>query len=221
MHSQKYLLAPRASFDVRGLPRNRGALDRFCLALCLLLPLIGLWVLQGESFAALTRETFSNGISYQLWTGHLLHYTFEHFAWDALMFVVFTALLWREEGWRIFGWLAVAAPLISVVVFKWDPHLIEYRGLSALDTMLFTRYCIGSIVNTRSWDRILFGVLPLAGLSLKTGYEFLSGATLFVSDLGEGVVPLPSAHVAGLVLGILWAAWACCRRKEAVSFKLG
>lgn len=203
----------RASFDVRGLPRAGGALDHLGCALCLLLPFIGLWTLQGESFAALTHATFLDGLSYQLWTGHWIHYTFEHFAWDALMFVVFATLLWREERWRIFGWLALGAPLISITVFRVDSSLMEYRGLSALDTMLFTRYCLGVVVNSRALDRCLFGVLPLVALSAKISYELFSGTTLFVSDLGPGVVPLPSAHFAGLVLGVVWALCFCRGRR--------
>lgn len=213
MHTQNQIFTPRASIGARGLSRAKAALDCLGFALCLLLPFIGLWIFQGQAFASLTRATFIDGVSYQLWTGHCLHYTFEHFAWDALMFVVFAALLWREEGWRMFGWLALGAPLISIVVFRLDSHLMEYRGLSALDSMLFIRYCLGSIVNTKSWDRWFFGVLPFVALSAKIGYELCSGSALFVSDLGEGVVPLPSAHLAGMAIGVFWALWRFSRSK--------
>jgi hypothetical protein len=91
-----------------------------------------------------------------------------------------------------------------VFVFLVEPALLEYRGLSALDTMLFTRYCLGLCRRGGLLDRWVFGVLPVVGVSLKIGYEFLSGATLFVSDLGAGVVALPSAHLAGLLLGCVW-----------------
>ena len=70
--------------------------------------------------------------------------------------------------------------------------------------MLFTRYCLGLCRGGSAIDRWVFGVLPVVGVALKVGYEFWSGATLFVCDLGLGVVPLPSAHLAGLVLGGVW-----------------
>ena len=55
----------------------------------------------------------------------------------------------------------------------------------------------------------MFGVLPFLGLSVKIVYECISGQAFFVSDLGVGVVPLPLAHFAGLMLGSLWA-YQCC-----------
>ncbi|MFQ3225377.1 MAG: hypothetical protein ACI8Z5_001637 [Lentimonas sp.] len=172
---------------------------------CLLLPLVGLLILQPIAGSALTVDAFAANQWHTLWTGHLLHYTAEHFIWDALMFVVFAGLLWKQEGARLWLWLLIAAPLISVFVFLVEPGLLEYRGLSALDTMLFARYCLGLCFGGGMVDRWLFGVLPVTGLSLKLGYEFLSGSTLFVSDLGAGVVALPSAHLAGLLLGVVWA----------------
>jgi hypothetical protein len=135
-----------------------------------------------------------------------MHYGFEHFIWDALMFVSFALLLWKEERWRLWLWVLVAAPVIALIVFAVHPALTEYRGLSALDTMLFVRYFLGSGVVLRSWQRWWFAVLPLVGLAAKIIFEFLSGSALFVGELGPGVVPLPSAHLAGAFIGFIWFA---------------
>lgn len=188
-------VVPRVSSDARGL-----------CGLCLLwlLPLFGWFGLQGLDEARLTAETWTAGNWHALWTGHLLHYTLEHYLWDALMFVVFAGLLWREERWRLWLWLFHTAPFISFWVFAVEPQITEYRGLSALDTMLFTRFCLGVSVSNQGWDRWLFGWLPLAGLFSKIIYELTTGSAIFVADLGEGVVPLPSAHLAGLVVGVMW-----------------
>lgn len=53
--------------------------------------------------------------------------------------------------------------------------------------------------------------MPLLALSAKICYELSTGGALFVSNLGEGVVLLPSAHLAGLATGVLWF-YARCRR---------
>ncbi len=182
-----------------------------CL-LCILIPALSGCFLQGQSWAMLTTHALANNQLLTLWTGHLLHYTLEHFVWDALMFVGFACLLWREERWRLWLWLFIAAPLISIVVFRVDPGLSEYRGLSALDSMLFTRYCLGIAVFSKGWDRLLFGLVPLAALTGKIIYELTAGSALFVSDLGPGVVPLPSAHIAGMLLGGVWMASVCVRK---------
>ena len=200
MRSPQNILS-RAPVGVRGIAR-RSALWGWLA--CVLLPFVGLFVLQPIESCALTEDALAAHQWHTLWTGHLLHYTAEHFMWDALMFVVFAGLLWKQEGAGLWVWMLLAAPLISIFVFWVEPGLQEYRGLSALDTMLFARYCLGLCRGRGAVDRWLFGVLPLVGVALKIGYEFWSGATLFVCDLGAGVVPLPSAHLAGLVLGFVW-----------------
>ena len=193
MHA--YNTAPGASPDVPGL----------CGILAIgLLPLFAWFVLQGQPDLGLTAAAWAAGRWHSLWTGHLMHYGFEHFIWDAVMFVVFAGLLWKEERWRLWLWLFLAAPLISLAVFWVHPALSEYRGLSALDTMLYARYFLGSWSVLAGWRRWSFSLLPLLGLSMKITVEYISGTTLFVGDLGTGVVPLPAAHLAGAFLGLLW-----------------
>ncbi len=182
------------------------------LSFCLLTPLIGLFVLQQMPGSELTVDAIASGRWLTLWSGHCLHYTMNHFILDALMFVVFACLLWPQERWRVWLWLAAAAPVISIFVFSVEPVLLEYRGLSALDTMLYVRFCMGLLRSDSKWDRWLFGALPLFGLTLKIGYELMAGQALFVADLGAGVVPLPSAHLAGLVLGVLWGITSIAQR---------
>lgn len=206
MSKPEHNTAPGASIDVPGL----------CGPLfCVLLPLLAWFCLQPMEGVHLTKAAWTNGSWHTLWTGHLMHYGIEHFVWDALMFISFALLLWKETRWRLWAWLFVAAPLISLAVFTLHPELSEYRGLSALDTMLFTRYCLGSLRVLDGWQRWCFAVLPLIALAAKIAFEFTAGSTLFVGDMGPGVVPLPSAHVAGALMGLLWSAAAWIERRPA------
>lgn len=191
--------APGTSTDVPGLC---GA------AFCLVLPLLGWFYLQALPGFRLTDTAWVDGAWHTLWTGHLLHYGLEHFAWDAIMFSSFALLLWKDEGWRLWCWMALAAPIISLAVFAWHLELGEYRGLSALDTMLFVRYCLGSIRRLAGWQLWCGALLPLLALTVKISYEFYFGRCWFVSDMGPGVVPLPSAHLVGALIGILWFGWS-------------
>ena len=182
-------------------------LDWIGRAICLLIPVFGLLVLQQLPSSELTDLALSSGHWWTLWSGHLLHYTMDHFIWDALMFVVFACLLWPVERWRMWLWLGIAAPFISIFVFWVEPALQEYRGVSALDTMLCVRFFVGFLRSDCRGERWLLGALPLFGITLKIGYEWIFGQALFVSDLGAGVVPLASAHFAGLIFGLLWGAF--------------
>lgn len=199
MRRPDHNIAPGASFDVPGL----------CGALaCVVLPLLAWFCLQPLGGLYLSDAAWAEGAWHTLWTGHLMHYGIEHFAWDALMFTSLALLLWREERWRLWAWVLIAAPVISLTVFTMHPALSEYRGLSALDTMLFVRYCLGSLFLLSGWQRWCFAVLPVVGLAAKITLEFLFGSTFFVGDMGPGVVPLPSAHLAGALLGLMWFATA-------------
>jgi rhomboid family GlyGly-CTERM serine protease len=179
--------------------------------LCLLVPVLAFIFMQSGDCSRLTEGSLSSGAWHTLWTGHFLHFTFDHFLWDALMFAALALLLWREERWKLWGWILLSAPLISVLLFMFDPQLTEYRGLSALDSLLYARVCWGFCFENKKWQRWVFGILPLVGFFGKTVYELSTGTTLFVSELGPGVVPLPLAHLLGFICGSFWALCSCGR----------
>lgn len=83
--------------------------------------------------------------------------------------------------------------------------------------MLCVRFFVGFVRSDSRWEHWLLGVVPLFELTLKISYERLAGQTLFVSDLGEGIVLLASAHFAGLVLGLLWG----CLASSGMNIDLG
>jgi hypothetical protein len=62
----------------------------------LLLPFIGLFVVQPFESCALTVDALAAYQWHTLCTGHFLHFTAEHFTWDALMLAVFAGLLLKQ-----------------------------------------------------------------------------------------------------------------------------
>ena len=56
----------------------------------------------------------------------------------------------------------------------------------------------------RADGRIAAGlaVALCVALALKIGFEWRTGATVFVADLGASIVPVPAAHVAGAAVGL-------------------
>ena len=171
-----------------------------------LLPPQGLALRDGSGFGWL-----------QLWTGHFAHWTHSHFLWDWILFAGFAGLLAREEGWRIWLWTGLAAPLISLGILLGIPSIDEYRGLSALATFLFTRYTAVFAIRHRNTDRtsaLLFGILPLSALAAKSLYEALSGSFLFVGDLGPYAAPLPEAHLLGILAALPWIFLSVCGTRQ-------
>ena len=148
-----------------------------------------------------------------LWTGHFLHWTPGHFFWDWALFL-FCLWMLADSGWRVWGWVLAALPVLSLVIFLWRPDMWEYRGLSGIDTVLFTRIAVGFFQDRLNPRGVRWlGGLALIGLLGKIIWEFSSGGAFFSGDLGPGNTPLPEIHVAGVVIGLIWALWERVRRK--------
>ncbi len=137
---------------------------------------------------------------------HLLHWTSEHLFWDLAMFIILGIIC---ERWlpRTFALtLATCAVAIPLFVMWVHPEIDVYRGLSGLDTAVF------SLLVTTLWLRsmserdliqsILLALLLLA-LWGKIAVEFQTGRVLFVQQVN--FEPLPVAHAVGALLGSLFA----------------
>ena len=81
------------------------------------------------------------------------------------------------------------------------PDIESYRGLSGLDSALFTLLVISNLDR-----RLSLGVGFLAAFLLKTAYEMATGATVFVSSSPD-IASVPLAHAVGALMGMLLSWW--------------
>lgn len=155
------------------------------------------------------RAAIAAGEPWRLFTGHLTHWNFDHLLWDVLAFIAAGAIIEGRSRRTLLATLGLSAVAISATVWIAQPELASYRGLSGVDSALFT--CAGVLLfhearrsgNARfAW---LIG-LALFGFLAKIGYEIATGATLFVDSAAAGFVPLPLAHAVGGAAGAI-AAW--------------
>ncbi len=153
------------------------------------------------------RHAIATGDWGRMITGHLTHWTLDHAFWDGAMFLALGTLC--EVRWprRFLACLAGAPIVISVALWCGTPELNTYRGLSGIDSALFT-LAVGCLLceavgeGRRNYALLLTALLvAFAG---KIGYEFATGATLFV-DSTTAFVPIPLAHIAGGAVGIVAA----------------
>src|SRR5690606_24515189 len=126
---------------------------------------------------------------------HLCHWTAPHLFWDLLVFVIAGSLAERRLGRdHYLPALALAGAAIGVTVFLLMPSIKTYRGLSGIDTFLYTFVALdlirASLPNLRRTLRP-FALLPLLFLFGKFAREIATGQTLFAGSLGENVIPLP------------------------------
>ncbi len=151
-----------------------------------------------------TQWDVGNGLN-QLWTVltcHFTHWSLNHLVWDLLAFVVLGAMCERMVRRRYYETLVLSAIVIPLLVTGPQSAVQTYRGLSGLDSALFTLLaCEFARCGIRYGNRQLSVVAVLAWLLFigKTIFEVNTGGLIFVSD--PSFVPLPMSHIVGAVVG--------------------
>lgn len=143
---------------------------------------------------------------------HLTHWNFEHLQWDLLMFVVLGAICeWRSPG-RTRLCITLAAAAVSTIVLAAFPSIATYRGLSGIDTALFTLLAF-SLLNDglREHNRALVVTTSalIFGLFAKTTYEAVTGHACFVDQNAAGFELLVWDHIAAGAVGTCIALTSC------------
>jgi rhomboid family GlyGly-CTERM serine protease len=135
----------------------------------------------------------------------LLHWNVEHLFWDLLMFVMLGAICESRCRGFYYATLLLTAVAIPIAVAWMHPEITEYRGLSGLDTAIFSLLISLQLLRSshrEAQSRFVFGGIWLL-LCGKLLYEFWTGQTLFVQD--TSFAPIPMAHLVGVVVGLLVA----------------
>jgi rhomboid family GlyGly-CTERM serine protease len=152
------------------------------------------------------RESILHGEWSRLLTGHLTHWNFDHLFWDAATFLLLgIACVWRSLG-RTVTTLLGAAVAISASLLLFQPEMATYRGLSGLDSALFTLLAAMIWQESRRDGRWKLGAVAIAagaGFLAKAAYESATGTTLFVDSSAAGFIPLASAHLIGGAVGAI------------------
>ena len=171
------------------------------IALSAIVLLIHLVPCSAESLQ-LDFESVSSGEFWRLWTGHLTHYHANHLFWDLLMFAGLGFVCESFDRRKYAVALGVMALAISSSVAVWSDHIHTYRGLSGIDTGLFTWLAATQVARSwrqEDWQTSALWLTPLAGLVLKLAYELATGQTLFVDS--SDFIPLAESHFAGALVG--------------------
>ena len=152
---------------------------------------------------------------HRLMTCHLLHWSWEHLAWDLSVFGLLGLGCEAKMPRRFAITLLLSSIAIPVSVWFAQPEVGSYRGLRGLDTALF---CL--LVGSRWWEKIasremtgvvVFGILLMA-MVCKLGIETISVGSIFVSD--RSFTPVPLAHMVGAVIG-----WVASIRVKGIGVK--
>jgi len=146
-----------------------------------------------------------------VFTGHFAHWSNEHLAWDLPVFFVL-AWLCESAGRRRFAAALVGSSLlIPSGLWTLLPDLNTYRGLSGLDTALFTLLAASALRGSCREQHSIWH-FPIAALLAclvgKTVFELLTHDALFVGNSIAGFKTVPLAQIQGAAvgsaIGIVW-----------------
>ena len=162
--------------------------------LCVAPALLPALVPTGRDVLLYDRAAILQGEWWRLWTGHWVHFSASHLAWNAAVLVGAGAWLENLQPGRLLRFVAVAAPVLSLSFLAGAPDMRAYGGLSGLATGVVVLLALGQ------WDRaprarVWWGG-ALALISIKLGAETLHPAAWFAAFGGE-IRPSPLAHFAG------------------------
>lgn len=156
-------------------------------------------------------DVVQDGQWWRLWTGHVTHYDGSHLFWDLLMFVALSISLERKHARGFAVAMVTMMPIVGMAVWWTCPDIAAYRGLSGLDTGLFVWFVTEQICDAFRLAKRVPAMLwsaTLLGLVGKLIYEASTGDTLFVDS--SSFRPLVQSHLAGAVLGGIYAACGIC-----------
>ncbi len=150
------------------------------------------------------RSLVAGGQWWRVLSGHLAHWNGEHLFWDLATFTALGLGCERIARGRYFACLLLSAVAIPASIVWLQPQISVYRGLSGIDTAIFSLLAavlLRQMIAERQWQWVAGIAALLAGLMAKTGFELVTGSTLFV-DSATAFVPLPLAHIIGAAVGM-------------------
>lgn len=156
-------------------------------------------------------------------TSHWVHWSVEHVFWSGGTFLVLASTIERQSRAKLFACLAASAATIALALEIASSPINVYGGLSGVDSALFAVLLLDFVADgfqRASRRDVALGAAIGLGFAAKVGYEWTTGAALFV-DGTDGMVAVPLAHAAGFIsglgTGLLFLARNGVKRRKAVS----
>ncbi|MFW2366895.1 MAG: rhombosortase [Desulforhopalus sp.] len=149
----------------------------------------------------------------QLWlllTGHFSHWSPDNLLWDLLVFVVLGVMTERRSRSGLILCLGGSATLISGLLWFVLQDMDCYRGLSGLDSALFSFTALWMVrerIHTRDYREAGLILLVSATFLFKIVYESYTQESVFTSSV-DLFTPVPLAHLAGGFVGIIVALFS-------------
>lgn len=178
---------------------SAGRLPLWTLAICAAAALLYLMPTL-ESLLIYDRAAIAHGELWRLATGNLVHLSPRHLAYDLGAFLIIGSII-EMRGDRFFPLLCLFASIvIGVVIFRFEPTIHFYGGLSGVVTAAVSYLCLHGLFEKGVWRWLCAAML--AGLTAKIGLELMLDQSFLLATSAETFVPVPLSHLVGSVTAI-------------------
>jgi rhomboid family GlyGly-CTERM serine protease len=160
------------------------------------------------------RDALQAGQWWRIWTGHLVHFGWGHFVADAGLFLILGAQLQVRHACFARLALLLMPAFVSAVIYWFDPTMIRYGGLSAVNLGLLLFFA------AQGWQRNWTDWFWPAVLLIYVGeviFEILQGGQGggMIRFDDPGIHVATSAHLASAAYALL--AWLVTSRQARAS----
>ena len=150
------------------------------------------------------REAVLAGEVWRLFTGHWVHFSARHLAFDLFALGVAGMILESraDPRWRLL--LLLAPWLIGIGLLLGEPRMSFYGGLSGVATAAVVYLALGGLRERSPWRWVCVATLLI--IAAKAALEWHTGQTFFASAGGEAFMAAPLSHLLG-ALGAVIVCW--------------
>jgi len=150
------------------------------------------------------RPAILSGEVWRLVTGHWIHYSYSHLAYNLTALAIIGAIIELQESQHFFLVCIVSALLIGIVLLTFRPDLHYYAGASGVVTASVVYCALNGLSASGSWRAVCLMVLVL--LVGKITLELVRPGPSLVGVTGNFVV-VPLSHAVGALSGLLVFSW--------------
>lgn len=147
------------------------------------------------------RDALAGGQLWRLWSGHWVHFSPSHLAWNLAVVLLVGVRLEKFRPGLLLRATLLVAPVLSLALFFLDPALHTYGGLSGLATSLCVLLAL-QLYSTRV-DRFL-GVVILVLVGAKVLHDTMVPLSLFAHFTSTAIQPSALAHTVGAALAVIY-----------------
>lgn len=160
-----------------------------------------------------------NSQLWRYWTAHWVHLGWKHLLLNFLALMLLPLLFVKCQSRQLWWGLLSIAPILSLMLYFWQPQLVLYAGLSGVLHGIFVALALYHLAFQSERKLALFLLL---GVGLKIYIEQRYGDSQTADIIGFPVIV--DAHLygalCGVVLGGIWlltALYRCTPKQQQIS----